>query len=231
VTAEAELHLLKLFNTFRSLFGCDYRRFADVFLRAYEYDVRGLSGAEQLLVEYLAEMIKAFRALDVDTVGEMNSFVERYRNIYRYVYVVDCLGLPELYAVWCEAGRRGFAVEVKVFVNRDASTKAFKGVFGAGSMADVAKGIDGMVLKRLDKWIHLDEEPKTRDELVSWLVGRMMYAASILLSLAGGNTMILSDHGYDVVRLDSKYAAKHTHIPKTKLALAKLAPALMLKRL
>jgi len=233
VSIEVERTLLKFFNTFHSTFNCNYKKLTDIFLRAYERDLYGSPSIERLLIEYLVRAIDAFRGWSTDTLHEMRNFVEHYRGNYKRICVVDCLGLPELYAIWCEAYERGFIVEVKVFVNRKAITKAFEEVFGVETLTDAARHTDGIVLRRLDTLLHSEmfREPRDRNEFANLLIGRMKYVASLLLSLVEGDTMILSDHGYDIISLNSKYVAKHTHIPKSKIALARLAPVVLLKQL
>jgi len=232
MSVKAERNVLKLFNTFHSRFKCDYKKFVDIVLRAYESNLYGLSSEERLLVKYLINIINELRAWNADTLNEMKNFVEKYRSNYRQTYVVDCLGLPDIYAIWCEACEKGLIGEVKVFINRKATTSALKEAFGAETLTDVAIHTDGIVLRKFDTLLHSEifREPKSRSEFVNLLVERMKYAASQLLSLAEKNTMILSDHGYDIISHNSMYVAKHTRIPRTKIALARLAPVVLLKQ-
>lgn len=229
---EISKYLQKFFNSFYSKYKHNYRKFIDVFLRAYERDTRGLSDIDKLLVKDLNSIINMLRAVRIDTLHEMRDFILRYRINYKYVYVVDCLGLPELYALWCRASKVGFMPIVRVFVNQKATTRAFKEVFGDETLGQVAEDVGGLVFRKLDTLLHSEifKELKSRNESVELLVGRMRYVVS-LLPLMKDNIMIFSDHGYDVIRIDSKYIAKHTHIRRTRIALAKLAPVMLLKRI
>jgi len=99
-------------------------------------------------------------------------------------------------------------------------------------MPGVAEKVSGRVFRKLDEQVHSTDflgKPYDRGEFLSLLVGRMRYAVSHF-SFTKNNVMMLSDHGYDVVRVGSKYVARHTHLDRSRAALAKLAPVLMLKK-
>jgi len=230
VSTEIEERIRTFFNSFYNIYRCDYRKFIDLFLNAYERDVQSLTNIEKGLVENLINIIDMLRTVRKDTIHEMKDFIMRYRFNYRHVYVVDCLGLPELYALWCNAVDKKLIPIVKVFINVEATTKAFKEVFESETMGYVAKDVDGIVFRRLDSRLHETfDKLKTREELINLLVARMNY---MILSLPIGkeDTMIFADHGYDIERLNSKYIAKHTYIRKLKVALSKLAPVMLLKK-
>jgi len=232
VSTEIEKLILKFFITFHNTFKCNYRKLADILLLAYKHDLHRLSSLEFLPAKYLVQLINMLRAQNADTLNAMRDFVKQHRSEYREAYIVDCLGFPELYAIWCEACEKGFLVEVKVFINRDATTRALKEVFNAETLDAVAQLIDGMVLRRLDTLLHseLFSIPREDAEFKNLLVERMKYAAMTLLSLVRDRAIILSDHGYDVLNIDSKYVAMHMHMPRSKIALAKLAPLVLLKK-
>jgi len=231
LNSEVERRIHRLFNSFLNLYGDDYGKFADILLRAYEGNTSGLQPVGRLLVEELADLIALLRALSIDTLGELERFVEAHRSEYG-IYVLDCLGLPELYALWHRARKASFVPVIRVFINRETRTEAFKRVFSSETMSGVAEKVSGTVFRKLDEQVHSADflgEPRNREEFLSLLVGRMRYAVSHF-SFANVNVMILSDHGYDVVRVGSKYVARHTHLDRSRAALAKLAPVLMLKK-
>jgi len=230
MSSEIERSLQKLFNSFYNIYKNNYEDFVDIFLRAYEHELHGLPDVKRLFVEDLINIIDMLRVVRIDTLHEMKDFIERYRANYRYIYVVDCLGLPELYALQCRASETGLINITRIFINQEATTRALKEVFGVETLSHVAEDVNGMVFRRLDTKLHEKfKEPKSRKEILDLLIGRMKYIIS--LSLEEGNTMIFSDHGYDVIHTDSKYTAEHAHIHKTKVALAKLAPVILLKRI
>jgi len=219
--------LRDFFTSFYNVYKRDFRKLVDLFLRAYERDVRGLGGIDRSLLEDLAEVVAALRSASRSTLHEMRAFVRDIRPRYRYVYLVDCLGLPELYALWYKAVSRGLVPELKAYINTEASTAAFKRVFGAETMAGVASQSDGFVLKRLDVKLHEElGKPKALEELKSEILGRMEYVAASL-PIDGGDTIVFTDHGYDVFRANSVYYAVHTH--KEGAAFSKLASVLLFK--
>ncbi len=227
-----EDRLMRFFESFHSIYKDNYRRLAEILLRAYEGDVRGLSATDRMLVNDLLEVIRELRIARSSTLHEMRDFILRSSPGYDYVYVVDALGLPELYGLWCEAGKVKLIPILKLFVNSEANTRAFKEVFGCEDLACVAGASQGMVLKKMDVLIHdiMSGESRSRYEIIDLIVARVKHV-TLELPLVKGNTMILSDHGYDIVRVNSRYIATHTHGHRTPLALAKIAPVILLKRI
>jgi len=237
VAEVVESYLQRLLVSLQNVYGEDYRGVAGAFLRAYEGSTRGLPHTEADIVQGLATVIGLLRGDVPDTLHELNGFIERYRGGYSRVYVVDCLGLPDAYAVWHRSTRAGLVASVKVFINQRATTEAFKEALSGepgSTLADIARRIGAQRLGELDRMLHGLEHEMSREELTGWLARRMLFAASYVLrvaSLAGGNILILSDHGYDIVKQGLKYSVRHTGIPRNQAALSKLALALLLKKI
>jgi len=222
-----EERLRDFFVSFYSVYKRDFRKFIDLFLRAYERDVRGLGSIDRSLLEDLAEVVAALRSASRSTLHEMKAFIMSVRPRYRYAYLVDGLGLPELYALWHKAASRGLVPELKVYINAEASTEAFKREFGAETMAGVASQSDGFVVRRLDVKLHEElGKPKALEELKSEILKRMEYVAASL-PIDGGDAIVFTDHGYDVFRANSVYYAAHTR--KEGAAFSKLASVLLFK--
>ena len=227
-----EERLMKFFNSFHNIYRDNYRRRVELLLVAYEGDVKGISAIDRKLVNNLLEVMRELRTARGSTLHKMRDFILKYRDNYDFIYVVDGLGLPELYGLWCEAGKKRLLPVLKVFVNMEASTRAFKEVFKCEDLACVAREVQGMVLKKTDVLIHdvMSEEPRSQDEIINLIVARVKYV-TLELPLVEGNTMILSDHGYDIVRVNSKYIVTHTRDRGAHLILAKIAPVVLLKRI
>lgn len=223
---EESLH--RFLVSFFNVYGDNYRKFVEILLRGVEGDKAGLLGVDSIFVEHLINIINSLRRVGKDTLLNMKDFIERYRRDYRYLYVVDCLGLPEVYALLSIASRKGFVINLKVFVNVRGVTEPFKKTFGAETMLRVATSLHGLVIKRLDAILHSEEftRPYNRDELINALVSRMKYVET-LIHLEGA-TLVLSDHGYDITREKTFYFIQHGHVRNP--IFAKLAPVLLFKK-
>ncbi|MEM4677408.1 MAG: hypothetical protein QXY55_05925 [Candidatus Korarchaeota archaeon] len=224
--SDLEVRIHQFFTSFYNLYKNNYRLFVEIFLRGIDEDVRNLPEQNRLLANLVAEIIRILRTINYDTLSEMREFVEKHRSSYRYVIVVDCLGIPDMYALWSSANRKGLMPLVKTFINIKAITQSFKEKFGADTMADVASSLRGLVIKRLDTFLHTEMPPGglTRDNLIFMLVKRMAYVSTILLEK---DTMVLSDHGYDIKRSNSLYVISHGYVKES--VLAKLAPVILIK--
>lgn len=224
--SDLEVRIHQFFTSFYSLYKNNYRLFVEIFLRGIDEDIRNLPEQNRFLVNSVAEIIRILRVINYDTLSEMREFVEKHRSSYRYVIVVDCLGIPDMYALWSLAYRKGFMPIVKTFINIKAITQSFKEIFGADRMADVASSLHGLIIKRLDTLLHTDMPPGglTRENLISILIKRMAYVSTLPLER---KTMVLSDHGYDIERFNSLYVISHGYVKGS--VLAKLAPVILIK--
>ena len=229
-----EQKLWSLLRSFREYYRCDYRKFADSLLRAYDNDLQGLQPLDKRLVKGLADLISTLKYVRKHTLDEMRNFVERYKNDYEYIYVVDCLGLPDLYALMCSVDESKFNVIMRIFINQRTNTQAFKDAFASETMADAARTLGGLVIRILDTSLHEIEEKTNngelnRNEVLNIIVGRMKYVSSLLAPHMMIKTMIVTDHGYDVMRRGSGYIINHVFPSNIRPALAKLAPVILLK--
>lgn len=217
----AEERILRVFNTFYTAHKCDFSAFADLFIKAYEGGYRRGGPLDARVVEELAALISEAASASASTLPELAQLTRELG--VRRVYVVDCMGIPEVYALWCRA--RG---AVRLFVNPSGVTQAFKDAFGASTMAEVAKTLGGAVVKRLDAMAHSDLfAPQSRAALAKAIAARMEYAYAHLGQLAEPGSAFISDHGYDVVKAGDKYAAAHTGLRRPSLA--KLATVYVVK--
>ena len=229
---EIELKLKAFLNSFCNFHKRNYEKFADILLRAYDGDFRGLQPIDKELTKDLADLITTLKAIRIHTLYELESFTEKFRNDYRQVYVVDCLGLPDLYALMCNLDNIKF--DFKIFINQRTNTQAFKDVFVSDTMADVARKLKAQAITELDKQLHkivemANNKEFTRNEILNIIVERMNYVSSLLTLHTKAKTMILTDHGYDIIRVGSRYIINHVFPPDTKPALAKLAIVVLLK--
>lgn len=223
-----EEDLNRFLNSFFNLYRDDYRKFVEIFIRSIEGDKSSLTGIDLNLVEHLMRIVQTIQGVNTDTLLDMRTFVEKYRGDYSYIYVVDCLGLPDIYALFYVACKRGFMANLKIFINIKGVTEPFKRAFDAETLSQVATSLQGLVIRRPDAILHSDvfAKPHNREELIRALVGRMKYVVTLIP--LEKPTLVLSDHGYDIVREDTSYFIKHAHVKRP--IFTKLAPALLLKR-
>lgn len=210
-----EERIIRLFNTFYHAHKCDFRLFADLFVRSYEGDTRRLSPVDARFVEELSSLISELALAGNSTLPKLAELIKEVEA--RRIYVVDCLGLPDLYAIWCHVNKS--IIVVRAFINPQAVTQTFKEVFGARTMAGVAASLGGLVLKSLDTMIHSEAfKWQDRNSLVGAIAARADYVRSYLGPLAEPGTVFISDHGYDAVKDGNRYAAAHAGLQKPKLA-------------
>jgi len=228
MATELEGRLQDLFNSFYNLYGRNFRKFVDLFLRAYERNVKWLNNIDRSLFEDLADIMDMLRLANRSTLHEMRAFLEGIKSHYSYAYFVDCLGLPELYALWHKAVDLGLVPILRAYINIEADTAAFKREFGAKTTAEVASLFKGFALRRLDTRLHeLLGKPKTFEKLRDEILSRMEYVVASL-PIGREDIIVFTDHGYDVFRTNSMYYAKHVH--ERDAAFSKLASVLILKK-
>ncbi len=232
---ELEKEITLFFESARQVYGCKLeglRNFVSTIVDAYEQKRVIKLDVRSPLEERARRIIHIARSLNRDSLGEMRVFVEEKKRQFRKVFLVDCLGLPEFYHLWCTAVERGLHPALRVFVNTGADTKTFKERFGqeAETLYIVAQELGAQVFRGLDRLLHeLHSNTLPRDRLISLIAQRALYASQVLSSPHGG-VLILTDHGYDVVREGKGYRALHGEWALgVKLALAKLALALLVK--
>lgn len=217
-----EERIMRFFNTFYHAHGCNFRLFADIFIRAYEGGTRGLNPVDARLIDELTGLMSDLAAAGNSTLPKLAELVKGVAA--RYIYLVDCLGLPDIYALWCHSS---IAV-IKAFINPQAVTQTFKTVFGARTMAEIAGSLGGLVLRSLDTMIHSEVfKWQDRNSLIDAIAARAEYVRSHLGPLAKPATVFFSDHGYDVLKDGDRYAAAHTGLKRPRLA--KLSTFLAIK--
>jgi len=201
-----------------------YREFFKLLLASYGYNVpRGRWRGEhtgKLLKSLVEEM---HRAKGTYRLHPLKLTLKRIYRRYN-VYVVDCLGLPELYWIYYYASQKygETCIDVNGYINEKALTSEFTETFEARSMLEVADMYRGHRFKPLDTAVHKKLGTPMRIEMFLDTAEAVLLRAvkRFFTPFLDGieRMLIVSDHGYDVYCEDGKYYATHIkHRPAVPL--------------
>jgi hypothetical protein len=167
----------------------------------------------------------------------MKGEVERLgREGYR-PFLVDCLGLPEVYEIFVkitEKCKSPLTTSIWPYVNFRALTsefkKTYKGqVFRSPTMLEIAKKLGASLYKSPDKTVHEElGKPMKLDDLLKQAESRLKSMVDGLANdaMRAQRAFIISDHGYDVhFNPPDKYYLGHGRESR----LAKIAPLIIVE--
>jgi len=146
-------------------------------------------------------------------------------------FLVDCLGLPEVYEVYAKItkGCGALAVSVEPYINASALTSEFEETYGSPTMLELAKALGTSLYRSTDEAVHEElGEPMGLDSLLSLARLRLKSVAERLAedAMRTKRALIISDHGYDVHHSPpDKYYLGHGRESK----LAKIAPLIIVE--
>jgi len=124
-------------------------------------------------------------------------------------YVVDNLGIPEASALYKLLSGSGYLVTVRCFYNRRGDTATFKEQIGISTLAELAARIAAQYRSVPDLRIHaLQKKRLTFEEAVEEVLRRIRWAETEFLADAE-SLVIVSDHGYDVLKDSQGYYFAH----------------------
>jgi len=185
--------------------GYDYRRFLELLISCrYHIESNYFSllcsdGRFANLLQRLVNML----AKSSDTLNLMSGKVLELSLRGYKPFLIDCLGLAEVYEIYriVSSVCGNISVIVKVYVNLRALTEEFKSKYHASSMSELAKALGASLYqKSTDSYIH--GELGKLQKLESILSRAEAGLAPVIRSVASdaisfGKAFIFSDHGYD----------------------------------
>jgi hypothetical protein len=146
-------------------------------------------------------------------------------------FLVDCLGLPEVYEVYARISEECgvLAPLVKPYINGLGVTQRFKEVHETSTMAELARILGTSIYKSIDKEIHGEfSKPMELNNLLDMAEAKLRSVARGLAkdALKSMKAVIISDHGYDSYCDDlGRYHLGHGDESR----LAKIAPLIIIE--
>lgn len=196
VTIEKLLHeiLCEALN-----YDLEYKEFVSALVSAYGFRPKKVVYANlinkiETLIEVMYKESLKLNWLEVDGAELLRSLTS-VRGAIRRAYLVDDLGLPEIYALARNFGYQNMSL--KVIINRGGNTQTFKKIFGVDYMSELSEFLGAQLITSQDRsiheifssrWFSCDELLRTMEQLLQ----------KGLLEIIQGAALIIADHGYDI---------------------------------
>ena len=227
---KAKSLLLEILEDSRS-YEVSYTDFFLLFMRAYGYLHNESLMSHRDVVDNITAKIKKLAKIIAklpDTLNILKSRVLRLSNQGLQPFLVDCLGLPEIYEIYRQVVKRCgiLSVVVELYVNTKALTYRFRGVFEEPSMVEVAKLLGTSLYKHIDMVVHHElGKPVEPYTLVKLAETRFKIFVDELARDAINKryAFIVADHGYDIYCENHRYYLGHGRDAK----FAKIAPLII----
>ena len=187
-----------------------YEDFVAAVISAYKYRPKKMIYAKLIskienLLGVIREFSNKYPKLEVNTDELMKNLISVRRTIGK-AYLIDNLGLPEIYSLTKNFGYLNLSI--KVVINRVGNTQTFKNMFGVNYMIELARILGAQLITKQDYYIHetfsqwfsYDELLKTMDKLLN---------RRLLELIKSGPAIIIADHGYDIEHVAGYYRLCH----------------------
>jgi hypothetical protein len=213
--------------------GYGYKRFLELFISCRYYKHSNFFSLLCSDGEFLSLLHKLVDVLTSasDTLSLMERDIQVLSRRGYKPFLVDCLGLPEIYNIYntVSSACRHISVTVRVYINSRALTVEFTSKHHAASMSSLAKLIGASLYqKSTDFYIH--EELGKLQKLNNILAKAEAWLAPITENIANDaisfeKAFIFSDHGYDTF-CTPEGECYLEHGPQSTLA--KIAPLIII---
>jgi len=223
-----ETLLLEIFEKLR-LHGISYTDFFLLFIKSYGYLPNEISLLENpfernIIITKMKKLAEIVTKLP-DTLSIMRNQVCWLKKQGVQPFLVDCLGLPEMYEIYKVIVEKYgiLSVAFKLYINSRAITYKFRSKFQKSSMSELAQSLGTSLYRRIDKIVHGDlSSPMELDKLVSCAEARIKdYVDALVKDVVSYRyAFIVSDHGYDIYWENHEYYLGHGRDSK----FAKIAP-------
>jgi hypothetical protein len=187
-----------------------YEDFVAAVISAYKYRPKKMIYAKliskiETLLGVIHEFSNKYPKLEVNTDELMKNLISVRRTVAK-AYLIDDLGLPEIYSLTKNFGYLNLSI--KVVINKVGNTQTFKNVFGVNYMVELARILGAQLITKQDYYIHetfsqwfsYDELLKTMDKLLN---------RRLLELIKSGPAIIIADHGYDIEHVAGYYRLCH----------------------
>jgi len=163
-----------------------------------------ISKIETLIETMRIQPVKHLRS-EIDSVDLLRNLISGRKEIVK-AYLIDDLGLPEIYALAKSFGYPNLSL--KVIVNEIGNTQTFKTIFGVNYMNELSRilgaqlitGQDRLVHEIFSRWVNYDELLRLMEKLLPTRLLEIIDAAPVI---------IIADHGYDVGHAGGYYRLCH----------------------
>ncbi len=225
--------LFKLLLNVSLRHGLSYKDFFSILICAYGYSCKPeVEGRYVDAVNYAKSLIQTAKNIGYDeaSLDDMEQFANKmWVRGYR-LYLVDCLGLPEVYAIYMLASSNCGEINVTVtpYINPEAKTDRFKEAFKKGTMVEIARDLGAPIFGSPDEILHSElSKGVDVEKLVDLARTRLHEIAKLIADSAirSKRAVVISDHGYDIYCLKSSCYASHTD---REPILSKIAPMIMI---
>jgi len=164
-----------------------------------------LVGKIETLIEVMRKQsIKHFRT-EVDSVNLLRNLISGRKAIEK-AYLIDDLGLPEIYAL---AKNFGYSnLSLKVMINEVGNTQTFKNIFGVNYMNELSRILGAQLITRQDRLVHeIFSRWVSYDELLRLM--EKLLPTRLLEIIDAAPAIIIADHGYDIEHSGGYYRLCH----------------------
>lgn len=189
-----------------------YEDFVDAIISAYGFKPKKVSHARvvdkiETLIESIHKQVIKHHEFEIDAVDLLKNLISGRQMIAR-AYLIDDLGLAEIYAL---SKRFGYSnLSLKVMINKEGNTQTFKKIFGVDYMNQLSRLLGAQLITRQDrlvheifgKWFKRDELPKAMGTLLPTNLFKIIDRVPAIL---------ISDHGYDIECAGEYYRLCHGH--------------------
>lgn len=229
---EAIKLLLKQLLNMSLRYGLSYERFFSVLLCAYGYICEPeVEGGYADVVNYAKSLIRTAESADYDDVSldNMVRFTRHMQESGYKLYLVDCLGLPEVYAIYMLASSNCGETRVTVtpYINPEAKTDRFREAFKKETMAEIARDLSAPIFRSPDEVLHSELGRWVEVGVFVNLAKNRLHSVTRLIAesaIQSKKAVVVSDHGYDIYCRENLCYASHTeHEPM----LSKIAPMII----
>ena len=187
-----------------------YRDFVNAIVSAYGFRPKKVAYAKligkiEMLIETMRIQLGKHARIEIDSVELLRNLISSRKEILR-AYLIDDLGLPEIYALAKSFGYPNLSL--KVIINEIGNTQTFKKIFGVNYMNELSRILGAQLITRQDRlvheifsrWVNYDELMRLMEKLLPTRLLEIIDAAPAI---------IIADHGYDIEYAGGYYKLCH----------------------
>jgi len=229
-SVEAKTTLIEILELSRK-YNLSYIDFFSLFIGSYGHTLHLLSKIRRDIAENIVAKIRKLTGMVIkspDTLSTLRNRALQLKYKGYQPFLVDCLGLPEVYEIYKRITDAcgHLSVVVEPYVNVTGLTYRFRSTFQASSMLELARMLSTSLYGSIDLVVHNElSNPLELDVLIKHADAKLRVYVDELArdAMSKHNAFIVSDHGYDLYHTNGKYYLDHGGDSK----LAKIAPLII----
>lgn len=187
-----------------------YEDFIGIIISAYGYRPKKavymkLTSKIETLLGVLHEYSTKYFQFEFYSVDILRNLISGRKAIDK-AYLIDNLGLPEIYAL---AKNFGYSnISLKIMINRVGNTQTFKNIFGVNYMSELSRILGAQLITEQDRLIHeIFGQWFEYYELLK-AMGKLL-KEGLLEIIKSTPAIIIADHGYDIEHINGYYKLCH----------------------